>query len=459
MCKSNIRIMSGLIQFLEQANKKRENYCEKKGDFTKSKKLTFLHVILFIINMPRKTLSIELEDFYKTIKEPCFEVGKSAFSQARKKLKFDFFIAWNDNLNNLYYSDNKLNIKKWRGFKLFAVDGSTINLPERKDVKSYFGQLKNQYGGVAMGRIFCRYDVLNKIAVHTILGNIHTSEKDMAIQRLDEVGTDVINIYDRHYMSYEFAFLHLQYKTEFVIRCKLGFSNVVKEFVKSSKNSDIIELKATSKAIKNLRARNFSIEQINKNTKIRVLPIAIGIVKVFLDNGELEVLCTSLIDEKEYPTFCFKQLYGKRWGIETYYDIIKNRFQIELFSGQTIHAILQDFHATIFMSNIQSLITMECEAKLVVLNKRRTTHDYKINTNVSVGRMKNTVILIFIFGFKEILTEEQKINHITQAIEKLSTRFLKNIIPIRAKRKTKRTKRKRNQRGKYRTLKNYRKAI
>ena len=70
-------------------------------------------------------------------------------------------------------------------------------------------------------------------------------------------------------------------------------------------------------------------------------------MSVRLSPYELEVLITSLIDEKLYPISTFKEIYNLRWGVESYYGIIKERLNLENFSGRTVLSIKQDFHATL----------------------------------------------------------------------------------------------------------------
>jgi hypothetical protein len=48
-------------------------------------------------------------------------------------------------------------------------------------------------------------------------------------------------------------------------------------------------------------------------------------------------------------------MYFKRWGIEIKFDELKNRLQIENFTGDTKEKILQDFYASIYLSNMASL--------------------------------------------------------------------------------------------------------
>ena len=61
--------------------------------------------------------------------------------------------------------------------------------------------------------------------------------------------------------------------------------------------------------------------------------IDLRIVTITLENGKTETLLTNLpselmtIDDLEY-------IYGKRWGIETNYNTLKNRFYIENYSSK-----------------------------------------------------------------------------------------------------------------------------
>jgi hypothetical protein len=73
-------------------------------------------------------------------------------------------------------------------------------------------------------------------------------------------------------------------------------------------------------------------------------------VRVLLNTGEWEVLVTSLLDEIRYPTTEFRSLYARRWGIETFYGLLKTRLDLENFTGNGAEAVRQDFHATIDLS-------------------------------------------------------------------------------------------------------------
>ena len=111
---------------------------------------------------------------------------KSAFVQARKKVKPEVFERLSDLLLNEFYSDNELAIKLWKGFRLLAVDGSRITLPITKELKAIYGESKNQTNTVLVqARCSVIYDVLNKYVLDGSLGALKIGERDLALTHLN----------------------------------------------------------------------------------------------------------------------------------------------------------------------------------------------------------------------------------------------------------------------------------
>ena len=96
------------------------------------------------------------------------------------------------------------------------------------------------------------------------------------------------------------------------------------------------------------------------------LPVKMKIrfVQVILDNSTVEVLATNILDNKILQTSDFMELYARRWGIETYYDVLKNRLSLENFTGLTALAIKQDFYATIFLTNYEAMLVYDTNLEL-----------------------------------------------------------------------------------------------
>ena len=81
------------------------------------------------------------------------------------------------------------------------------------------------------------------------------------------------------------------------------------------------------------------------------------------------MLVTSLLDESTYPSEVFKELYHLRWGIEGFYALLKERLNLENFSGKSAISVRQDFYAAIFIAGLESILTQEADLKLAKKSK------------------------------------------------------------------------------------------
>ena len=90
MRELNVQIISALTKFLEAAVENKAAYCKRPQDFTRKRGLSFVLVVLLILNMLKRSLAVELEDFFDRIGRADEVVGKSAFSMARQKLNSVF---------------------------------------------------------------------------------------------------------------------------------------------------------------------------------------------------------------------------------------------------------------------------------------------------------------------------------------------------------------------------------
>jgi len=91
-----------------------------------------------IINIPKRSMSIEIQEFFDSLgkdKEPC---AKGAFSLQRTTQKALFIEEWNNWLAANFYHCYGDNVKRWRGLRLQAVDGSTAYLMNRENVVAFW---------------------------------------------------------------------------------------------------------------------------------------------------------------------------------------------------------------------------------------------------------------------------------------------------------------------------------
>ena len=443
MVEANVRIIEELKYLLEIVSNDtmlKKVVTQSEKDFTRERKLTIERIVALIINMPKRSLSIEIQEFFDSLDKGLEPSTKGAFSLQRTKLRASFFQAWNKCLVTSFYHHYGNHVKRWRNFRLQAVDGSTAYLMNKKDVIEYFGTQDNHCVSIPMARVMQVQDILNDITVWGDIRPIKESEQAIMAEQVSNLYEDSLTLFDRGYPSYALMYLmnSQEVPRHFIMRCRTDFNKEVKYFMQSQKSSQVIELKATSNAISTLHQNGYIVTSTT-TVKVRM-------VKVKLNSGEVEILLTNLFDEQLFTSEDLKYLYGLRWGIETTYGKQKNQQQMEQFSGHRVICIQQDYAAGLFVANLQSLIEKQCENYLCQVNDR-CKHQYKINRNVSWASMKHTVFKLFLQnGPEQILLQLQK-------------SFERNIEPVRPGRKNPRMRKTKRLNGKYQTFTNYRRAI
>jgi hypothetical protein len=301
---------------------------------------------------------------------------------------------------------------------LLAIDGSFIEIPDNKETQETYGFVTNGRTGFKLARaISCTlYDLENDILVNSILGRYDTGERELAIKNIDELlsfESNKINsiiLFDKAYPSLAF-FEYLNSKNiKFFMRAKPNF---YRQNSSSETFDKIVNIKIDKAKIKELRRRGFKETfKLGQIITFRMLKLII--------NGEPEIVVTNLTKYE----LSFKDsidLFYMRWGIETKFNELKNRFEIENFSGIKANAIEQDFYATHLVSNIAGIIALETTKKIERNDKFNTIHTYKINKNILIGKLKYTLIEIFIHNNSE---------KVLKLYNRLIFDIKRNIIPI-----------------------------
>jgi hypothetical protein len=403
-----------------QSDEYKDQSKKQEKDFTRERKVGFVSLICIIFNMLRKSTQLELDDFRaKFIPESAETTTytKQSFSEARQKLSPAAFTLLNDELIRGFYEDD--DYKTYKGFRLLAIDGSAMEVPNTKETQEAFGFVSNGGEDYKLARALSSnlFDLENKLAISTTLGRYDASERDLAKINIEKMlsllPSHIPNLilFDRGYPSADFIQYLISKESKFVMRVSIGF---YKEVVGTSTQDEIVQIEITKERAKMLRRQG---NPIPKGTLVKV-----RVLKVELPTGETEILITNLMpDELSHEES--KPLYFKRWGIETRFNDLKHKFQIENVSGEKPLLIEQDFYATILLGNMASLIEQDAEEELAAksTNKSRKYDAYKINTNILVGKLKNRLI--------EIILEENNEKKDVM-YQRLIAELERNIVPI-----------------------------
>lgn len=346
--------------------------------------------------------------FFDKIGEVELIPSSSSYTQARNKLKPEAFKEISDKVVSDFY--RLYNYDKWNNKRLVGIDGSLLNLPLTKETKAKYSVKRNKKVELPQCLASFAYDVLNEITISAKF-DILQGEKEFIInEHIKKFSENDILLMDRAYADYSLMAMLIKEKIDFVVRIKTKSTNKeIGIFLESGKNEDIVLMKCTKGQ--------------NKFVKENELPkeIKVRLVKIVLDTGEIEVLVTTLLDETIEE---INYLYGKRWGIETYFDRLKSIFELERFSGKSLNSIEQDFFSVIFLTNFESILVREANEEIKEDLKHRD-YEYKVNRNVSYSALTNNIIDLFLL---ENITS-------SYILDKINIMLKKNPIIIRNERK------------------------
>jgi hypothetical protein len=396
----------------------KESYRSNPRSFSRNRKLPFSTMAVLILQKSVKSLQVKLNEFFDHIQDSTVTAG--AYTQARANLSPLLFKDLNrECYTEGWYADGVY--KRYKGHRLLAIDGSKIRLPESASVREEFGtiRIKNQHGegSYTGGQCSVMYDVLNECILDSELAPGRTSELELALGHIEFCKKEDLILFDRGYPGYE-LFATLQHKNvDFVCRCSKTAFGAVQDFISQTEEWDKIVTLSPGKDVKSKVAQ-------------KRLPVAIKIrlVKIILSTGETEILATSLLERSKYPLTDFSDLYALRWGVETFFNRIKNRLSLENFSGKTAIAVKQDFYSTILITNVESEITGDVDNELK--ENSNAIHPQKVRKTISFNAIKHRVIELLFCSDLEY----------DAFVEQLQQLFRKNTIPIRnhrtAQRKT-----------------------
>lgn len=358
--------------------------------FTRERVLTFPVLMLLLLQKSLKSLQTHVQAFLDQLAagaaRPSLTGG--ALTHARAKLRASAFTELNASavLATVYGPEHAALVQRWHGHRLLGVDSSLVRLPSHAAVGEQYGwvQCANHHGPqerYPQGRVSVLYDLLNQIALEARLVNSTVAETELAHQHLGAVEPGDVLLHDRGFTGYRWLVAVRAAGAHFVSRASRGsFAAVQQLFARNLADaSEVVTLKAPQELQAECRARGWPLE------------LTARLITVRLNSGELEVLVTSLLDETLYPTSEFGPLYWRRWGQETYYGRLKGRLDLEHCSGRTVAAVEQDFHATVLLSNVESVLIGPAQAQLAERTAGRA-QAAQVNRAVSVHALKYRLI-------------------------------------------------------------------
>lgn len=404
-----------------QSTELKEKWRKSITDFTRKRKMDFEKLIHYILNKKGLSTNMEINNFFNKIDEDTDMSAQSLLDQ-RLKLIPEVFVELNEDYLKGFYSEYRdTDVKNYKGYILKAIDGTDFEIPNTEKSKDAFGRVKAKEGeSIPRTSVSMCYDVLNGYIIDVIPEKYRANEIYMAKRHMrkdQEITENYSSIYimDRNYVSLDFLAFLQKNDIKFLSRLNLGY--YIKETERMKTKDEIVEIAHTKERMKRKYFEDEETREYAKENKIEV-----RILKYVLKTGEEEYLITNL---KEFSYEELFEIYGKRWNIETLYNSLKNKLQIEKFTSSKEEIIKQDIYASTLVYNMVQ--TMKNEAQEDI-EQKKYKHEMKINENISIGLFKNEMIYIMI---------EEDDKKRLKRYDKLCKRILKYKIPIRKDRQYK----------------------
>ncbi|OGT40977.1 MAG: hypothetical protein A3F13_01675 [Gammaproteobacteria bacterium RIFCSPHIGHO2_12_FULL_40_19] len=279
-----------------------------------------------------------------------YPVAASSICEARQKMPEIIF----EKLNQAVLMHwNQTNIPPtWHGRRIFAVDGSKLNLPHELEHAGYKIQRKDvrYYPTGLMSTLYH----LSEGMVYDFALESHLDERMCAIDHMDKMSEGDVMVLDRGYFSYLLLHKSIEKNIHIVCRMQLGTVNQeIKKFWDSQETDIVVNYTPSAAVISDLKKRGFKLK--NKSTPLRL-------IKYKIDN-ETYVCGTTLIGE-QYSIDEFQKLYHGRWGIEELYKISKLYIDVEDFHSSTERGVKQELYAHLLLINIARIFESEAKNKL-----------------------------------------------------------------------------------------------
>ena len=354
-------------------------------DFTRDRKLPLKLMLRILIGMQGGTIWRELNDYDNKI-----NVSSSAFIQQRDKILPEM-------LEHIFRQFNqRLNLdRRYRGYQLLAVDGSTITIAKNKNSETYV-PVKDEKLAYNAFHLNAFFDLLNKSYTDVIITpEPQRHEVKAAISMIRKLPTKqkVILLGDRGYGSLNLLeHIHRRKDLEYLIRVRNSWLTETKNLPMADLDTDIsFELRTTQTKEDRALRKAGKIKYISAHAKPgqakmqeswefeSPFRMKLRIVRFRISTGEYETIVTSL-NRNRFPASEIKALYHLRWGIETSFRDLKYAVGLTQLHAKKEAAALQEIYARLIMYNYSQSIIMD----VVIEQKEDNKWLYRVNTSSAI---------------------------------------------------------------------------
>lgn len=291
---------------------------------------------------------------------------KSALSRARQKVSFNFFQSTFESLV-LSFEPRR---QKFRGLRIYGVDGQQLILPRSKDIvkAGFTGKAHGKYRESYMPRGYLThaYDVLSRVTkdfrFSPILNEIHDA-KDM----LKGFEKESLVLYDRLYFHPGLAKAHEEHGNFYIARCRRNACKEVQEFFEQT------SLKKKTFILQGSTVFLTKIKNSNPDHD---------------EEKEKWIVFASNLPQKWRKTHLIVKLYRLRWEAENSFKELTAITKVEQWHTKFANGIYQELYALMWMINFTKIhISIREKKPRNPCSRRYQRTNFKLIFNFLLNRL------------------------------------------------------------------------
>lgn len=393
-------------------------------DFTRRRKLPCDRLAETLLARKGRTLSIELRDVRR---EVGVNVSKTGYLKARSKLNPKALLELARNHAASVYADG--DFETLAGMVVVAVDGSSALVPTNEETLALYGNASGSGRPQATIGVSGAHDPLTSQIIDVSLHRGSFDERAQVMGHLlvaERVthGMPLLLLGDRGYPS---LLLMAQLEcagARYLLRCNSYFLRPEFRAAEAAGGDLWVDVGLTRKRLRKTALSDPAAADALE--ALGTLRVRFALVDIGGDSPELVV---TNVPEDVLPHDGLKAAYWDRWPIETCFEFMKDRLQMENFTGTRPVLIEQDVYATAYLTNVAFDLAREAEAEArdrIAGSGTSYKHEMAVNRTFAIGALKEDL-------YRLILADEVERGALMAAlVEEVS----RQLVPIRPDRPT-----------------------
>ena len=391
-------------------------------DFTRRRKLTADVLAESLLARKGRTLSIELRDMRR---DAGVDVTKQGYLKAREKMRPEALLELARHHARGACADGDAVL--FHGMVVVGVDGSSGDVPTNEVTIERYGNASPSGRDQATIGISAAFDPLTGQLLDLSLHRGSFDERAQVMGHLVTAsrvtgGMPLLVIGDRGYPS-----LLLMAQVEcaggrYLFRCSKGF--LCAEFRAAAEAGGDLwrDVRLTRRRLQDQAKTN--PRAVDALVELGALRARFCVVDV---GGEEPELIVTNLGEDVVPHSGLRGCYWLRWRTETAFEYMKDRLQMENFTGTKPVLIEQDVYATAYLANLALDLAREADAVAGERSEaegRTYKHEMAANRTFAIGALKEDI-------YRLILADDAEREGLMASLVEEVSRELVPVRPVR----------------------------